>query len=427
MPALIRIIFHTCCTLALCVTAASACAQDVVVPKPIPQSRQTMLQALEQLKQRMARLPLEGVSQSVSEPNATDRPSPSKSLVNNGRMRAIYLPDELNQRYPQTGEGRPATFIPYELATELFWIVSRINNCHYCLGHQEHKLLAAGVTEMKLLDLDTDWSAFPPAEQSALAFAQKLTQTPHAINRQDVARLQTYYNDDEILEIAFLVGRYNATNRWTDSLGIPQEMHRQFTSQLTPELLSRTSRVASSGCADRTSFPVPAVQGVTQSLLVSSLVPENAASLSPHERLVASIPAAGQAWQTQVQAAYQVGTLPQLLRYQIGYLAAREDQAKYMQAFMLGHLQHLGMTKSAIKQLGSVVSNDSPAESAGTVAWQFVVKLTTCPQEMTDQDIQRLQQYFTSHQIAEIVYHIGLAAVLDRITIVAGLVPDQNQ
>ena len=50
---------------------------------------------------------------------------------------------------------------------QLFWIVSRANNCQYCLGHQEAKLLGAGMKEDEIAALDGDWSQFTPAEQAA--------------------------------------------------------------------------------------------------------------------------------------------------------------------------------------------------------------------------------------------------------------------
>jgi hypothetical protein len=37
---------------------------------------------------------------------------------------------------------------------------------------------------------------------------------------------------------------------------------------------------------------------------------------------------------------------------------------------------------------------------------------------MTDRDIENLQQHFNADQIAEIVYHTGTAAMLNRLTIV---------
>jgi len=40
---------------------------------------------------------------------------------------------------------------------------------------------------------------------------------------------------------------------------------------------------------------------------------------------------------------------------------------------------------------------------------------------MTDGDIEALSKHFSVKQIAEIVYHTGLAAMLDRLTEVVGL------
>src|SRR5262245_54820846 len=107
-------------------------------PKPIPPFRPEMKAALEALKQRQPGLPL---------------PAPDKqSGVNNGRMRATYLPDSWGSggargigggnRTPRSGSAGvrpgedPSTLLDYPFTTSCFWVVSRGNNCHYCLGHQ---------------------------------------------------------------------------------------------------------------------------------------------------------------------------------------------------------------------------------------------------------------------------------------------------
>ena len=41
-----------------------------------------------------------------------------------------------------------------------------------------------------------------------------------------------------------LVGRYNATNRWTDSLGIPQEEHRTLKTDTAVKYQDFVSTVA---------------------------------------------------------------------------------------------------------------------------------------------------------------------------------------
>ena len=51
-----------------------------------------------------------------------------------------------------------------------FWVVSRGNNCHYCLGHQEIKLRMDGLNDDTIAALDCDWSGFEPRMQAALGY-----------------------------------------------------------------------------------------------------------------------------------------------------------------------------------------------------------------------------------------------------------------
>ena len=106
---------------------------------------------------------------------------------------------------------------------KLFWIASRANNCYYCLGHQEYKLLGAGVTDDEIAALDGDWQGATPKERTAYDFTRKLTHTPHLITGADVEVLKKHYTPTQVLEILVTVAGYNSTNRWTDGLNIPAE------------------------------------------------------------------------------------------------------------------------------------------------------------------------------------------------------------
>ncbi len=92
-------------------------------PTP-PPTRPQMKQALEDLKRAQPRLPL---------PPLTDKEKAefgSRPLVNNARMRQLYLPAGL--RGGDFFRGRdPAMILDPTFKTMLFWIVSRVNNCHY--------------------------------------------------------------------------------------------------------------------------------------------------------------------------------------------------------------------------------------------------------------------------------------------------------
>jgi alkylhydroperoxidase family enzyme len=334
-------------------------------------------------------------------------------------MRKQYLPEELTKRANPT----KSTDASYRFSTELFWVVSRINNCHYCLGHQEDKLLKIGVAETDLLALDTDWSQFTPKHQAALLFTAKLTHQPHLINSADIDSVLAHFTRNEILEIAFLVGRYNATNRWTDSLGIPQETHRTFTTQLPQPQLDLPSVVAVTSTGDR-----PATLDFEQ--WHKRLINETANGRFDKqfeyanddlgrsvEQLLTKIPAAGQDWVDQVKCARHVGKLDHTLRAHIAFVAAQEDQAWMMQKLALEQLAASGITTQAAYNLYESLDGETGVD-ATSAALKFAKKLTSEPQSMTDRDIENLQQYFNVDQIAEIVYHTGMAAMLNRLTIV---------
>lgn len=400
--------------------------------KPIPQSRKSMLEAFEKLKSRAPRLPLPDAQAIESDTAANDRTDKtadprSPGVVNNGRMRALYLPEELRRRTSSIADTKNASSIDYRFATELFWIVSRVNNCHYCLGHQEDKLLQVGMSESELLLLDTDWSDFKPKQHAALGFAKKLTHQPHLIDRSDIDAMLAHYSTSEVLTIAFLVGRYNATNRWTDSLGIPQESHRQFTTKLDPVELDLVSVVTVEAKSDR---PLVADFHQWQQQLIEAtanstfqkLNGDAEGSLSaPVEQLILKIPSAGQDWASQVKDAHRVGVLDPVLKAKIAFVAAQEDHAWEMQRLALDRLANSGLTYETAFALRIDLDKRSHSEPTAA-ALEFALKLTSQPQSMTDQDILKLEHHFDAQEIAEIVYHTGLAAMLNRLTRVASIV-----
>jgi AhpD family alkylhydroperoxidase len=112
--------------------------------------------------------------------------------------------------------------LDYKFKTQLFWIVSRTNNCQYCMGHQESKLLNAGMTEDQIAALDFDWSQFDPAEQAAFAFARRFTYEPHRLTNAEIDALRKHYTDLQILEMILSMAGNNSINRWKEGVGVPQ-------------------------------------------------------------------------------------------------------------------------------------------------------------------------------------------------------------
>jgi hypothetical protein len=104
--------------------AAPARVQDQSAgPRPVPVTRRELKQALEELKRAQPRLPLPPLT-AEEKARYGNRP-----VVNNGRMRMLYLPADLRADFVRERERNmtlPATF-----RTMLFWVVARVNNCHY--------------------------------------------------------------------------------------------------------------------------------------------------------------------------------------------------------------------------------------------------------------------------------------------------------
>jgi hypothetical protein len=200
-------------------------------PNPVALTRPELKEQLERSKQSHPRLPLPPPTEDeIAAAKAKTGRSPMTGIINNGRMRRLYLPPEL------LGGGflrepDPAMTLDNTFKTMFFWIVSRANNCTYCQGHQEVKLAGDGVKEETIAALDGDWSEFTEAERSAFEFTRKLTYEPNRISDSDLDRLRRHYTDLQILEIITSVGGFNAMNRWAGSLAIPQEAHRVY---LTP-------------------------------------------------------------------------------------------------------------------------------------------------------------------------------------------------
>lgn len=433
--------------------ATSAWADDAAGPKPIPVTRPEVKAALDALKNRKPRLPLPPPTEEEKE-RANASPG-GFGLVNNGRMRSLYLPESLRQARTGPGtQGRrdrtPEENAQYAFDTELFWIVSRVNNCHYCLGHQEGKLLSAGLSDDRIAALDGDWAVFTPAERAAFAFAKKLTFEPHKIGDADLEALRKHYSTEKVLEILFLVARYNSTNRWTDSLGIPQEDHRELKTATNEKYQKFVSTVASFDAKRETGGSAPAVLAVrgplhsasqtkeilaeaktrearlpladeeaTKAALTEDLAKDLAGGKLPnYVRLAASLPKSGIGWAASHRKSELNGNVAPLLKAKIAFVAARQDRAWYALDHALARLGALGVSAEEAFAL------DAPGDkvpAGDRAALALAVKLTAAPQTIADADIEAVRKHFKDAEVAEIVYHITMAASFDRVTEAAAL------
>jgi alkylhydroperoxidase family enzyme len=417
------------------------------VPKPVPATRPEIKAALESLKERTPRLPLPE--------------SDGQGSVNNGRMRATYLPETWagggrgnwsanRQRQDGRRESRgrfgqdPNSAFDYPFTTSLFWVVSRGNNCHYCLGHQELKLRGAGMDDDAIASLDSDWSRFDPRKQAALAYARRLTLEPQLIGDEDIAALKRHFSDAEIVELTFHIARFNSTNRWTDGMGLPQDdrFGEEQSSLLTPtsEAFHHTQSIVAP--QTRTSrLPLPSHDEVKQALakcsqraprveLPSEEIAETALASAIDnrppliwERALAHLAVAGPAQVKTVNTIMNDEHLTARLKSELALISAIHNRAWYAASLAIHRLHDLGV--SAEEMIGLF---DSPSGKPGaTEAHRLAAKLTADPHLITDADIARVRGSFNDAETAQIVHVICTANMFDRFTEALGLPCDAER
>jgi AhpD family alkylhydroperoxidase len=412
-------------------------------PKPVPVTREDVKQALEDHKKARPRLPL---------PPA-DGPA---ARVNNGRFRAYYLPPEFRD-FGFSRDPDPAMTLDNTYKVKLFWVSSRMNNCYYCLGHQEHKLTAAGVTDDDIAVLDGDWGGFPDKERAGLVFTRKLTVAPYALGPDDVKELTRFYTPAQAFEITVTVAGYNAMNRWTDGLNIPAEddgafFARQgvkadlstFKTPTSPKFKDTPSRIAplpdGAVATGPTKLPkrpelepreqVEAALRVARSRTPVLPLADAAAAKElwgaddppAWVRLLATFPKGMKGRAAGLRAGMEkpAGLSPKLAAA-IAWTAARQDRAWYALAVARDRLKGLGLSDDQVWALDAGRDLTDAEKAALAVA----AKLAATPYRVTDADVEGLRKAYTDKQVAEIVHHVCNAAFFNRVTEAAKLPVDR--
>jgi alkylhydroperoxidase family enzyme len=451
-------------------------ADDTSAPRPIPLTRPEMKKHIEEMKQRKPRIPL---------PELTDEEKAAPEDRSRGyesRLRSVYMPGMSDGRNntprdpnaPRTSnagrDNEPGMTLDYKFKVSLFWIVSRTNNCQYCLGHQESKLLRAGMEEDEIAALDSDWTAFEPKERSAFALAHRLTLEPHLLSDQDIAEVRKHFTDLQILEMVMSVAGNNSINRWKEGTGVPQsaggggfgrteaaaaepkpEAHSyltptsdKFAAKITrvapiidatglgskplisptvfkrPKLGSRDEAEKALAAAARRMPRLPLVDEDKAREALGEAAPEGA--LPQWMRLVANFPVSGKRLVTTIRNGAEKGDLSPLMKAQASWIIARQDRAWYALAEAKQRLEKLGQTPDQIYALDTKWDKFTPREqSLFTVA----KNLAASPVVLTDDEVATAVEKAGPRDVVQMISYTTNRAQFDRITEAAGLTAEK--
>jgi alkylhydroperoxidase family enzyme len=406
------------------------------LPKTIPATRPELKAALEALKERQPRIPLPA--------SAEGEPS-----VDSGRMPGNYLPEtwglggfghhSFRGTLGRVGQN-PESSLDCLFADPSFWVVSRANNCHYCLGHQELKLRFAGLDDDTIAAYDSDWSQFDPRQQAALAYARRLTLEPQLVDDQEIAALQKLFTDAEIVEMTYNIALFNSANRWTDGMGLPQERHfsdggedtlmtpTSATFQHTPSIVIPTTRkprpplatleqiqkaiAATRSRASRVALPTIEVTRQELADVIDDREPYE------WERALAQLPVNGKAqvktWNTMLSD----DNLTPRFKVELAFITAVNNQAWYAAAHAAHRLKQLGASR---QDLTFLLDEQERLAGGAAEAHRLAAKSTTDPHLITDVDIAQVRKHLSVSETAQIMQVICMANMFDRFTESLGL------
>ncbi|MFM9116882.1 MAG: carboxymuconolactone decarboxylase family protein [Planctomycetota bacterium] len=448
-------------------------------PRKTPITRAAMKQYLEDLKDRAPRIPLPELS---AEEQKLEQENP-RQFGYEARLRKLYLDDAVNgyltfggapaggfpnlQTTARPNPQDPALTLDYGFKVRLFWIAARANNCQYCLGHQESKLLAVGMQEDDIAALDSNWLIFPEKERVAFTLAKRLTLEPHLFTAKDLENCRAHYSDLQLIEMLGSIAGNNAINRWKEGTGVPQmrdggnfgrsgkSEHSSYLTKTSDEFATKQSsvvrfeagNVSTQGGAATVCKRPPLLTGeqlaekirwaqtrtprlplveeakareVLGEFAAQQILPQK--TLPQWQRLLAHFPVAGKRLVGAVQAAEKSSDLDAALQAKINWVTARQDRAWYLTAVALKELQAAGVTDDERAAL------DGDWQKPGAIADQrqqslLVVarNLASSPITLTDAEVAHAVKLAGPRAVTQTINYTCYPAAMNRITEGAGL------
>jgi AhpD family alkylhydroperoxidase len=448
---------------------------DEGVPRPTPLTRPLLKQWLESVKQREPRIPLPELTEEDKialgqQSNSYEARLKHHYLNGIEASRGSAAPRQQDSTPNRVRESDPEFSLDNAFKVELFWIVSRVNNCQYCIGHQESKLLGAGKSEDEIASLDGDWKEQPEEKRVAFQFAKKFTNQPYLLADQDIQSLQRHYTDLQILEMILSMCGNNSINRWKEAVAVPQRAEEGGYSRmaslgggrgepnpnlprgtyLTPTSSEYEFRISS--LFDTTGIDIgrdnllptraesrilesrddtlkELARASTRQARIPLISPKETVELFPDvsstmedvpnwARLLANFPIAGKSRVTSILAAERGGDISALLKAQLAWIAARQDGAWYAAAHAMKTMKDLGLSEDQIFALDGDLK-DFPARERSL--YVLAKNLAASPVILTTEQVAEAVKCAGPRDTVQAISYICSRASFNRLTEAVGL------
>ena len=135
-----------------------------------------------------------------------------------------HVPAAMKHLMSMLMELRRAQTLPKRYLEIAIVVVSRLNECHYCVTHHKPFLAVEGLSPQgidRLLEVDNP--ELDDVDRLVVEYAQTVWETPNRIQDQLFAKLRQHFTEAQIVELTLRITLCGFFNRFNDALQIEEE------------------------------------------------------------------------------------------------------------------------------------------------------------------------------------------------------------
>jgi AhpD family alkylhydroperoxidase len=145
-------------------------------------------------------------------------------------VRALSLRPELAQAVAAYDRAVWNSSLDWRLHELVRMRIAQVNECTVCLSWRTPQAVDAGITEPLLLGVHryADTADYTAAEKVAIEYAERFCTDSARIDDELVDRLRQHFDDDAVVELTLVIGKYLAFGRFMQVLGLDQTCTLHF-------------------------------------------------------------------------------------------------------------------------------------------------------------------------------------------------------
>jgi uncharacterized peroxidase-related enzyme len=135
-----------------------------------------------------------------------------------------HVPAAMRHLMPMLMELRAAATLPKRYLEIAIVVVSKLNECHYCIAHHKRFLAVEGLS-LEAIDrlLDQDNPELDDVDRLVIEYAQAAWEAPNRIKDSLFDRLPRHFSEAQIVELTLRITLCGFFNRFNDALQIEEE------------------------------------------------------------------------------------------------------------------------------------------------------------------------------------------------------------